>query len=419
MLISDVIIEVPQLHSGQQRIVSGLARNTVVRCGRRFGKSTLGVEMCCKGLIHDFPVGYFGPTYKLIAPQQDLLMGILQEPYAKPNRSEKFILKSGPPPRRPNDPVGRIDFWSCERPDPGRGRKYKLVIIDEAGLIRNFDQVWQGAIKPTLADYQGNAVFLGTPKGSQGLFNTLFKRGEQRQPGWASFQMGTIDNPYIDPQEIEDARKELPPDIFAQEYEGEPADDGGNPFGLDAIRECYKPSMFVEDPKPIAFGVDLASKYDYTWIIGCNKAGQVVVSERFQLDWGETKDRIIKTCGNYPTLVDSTGVGDPVVEDLVKVAGCSFEGFKFSNSSKQQIMIGLRNDIQTRSVEFADEELKLELEAFGYEFKENKVTYSAPEGLHDDGVCAFALCRQHVRTGPLHRAVEPGDLVTLKRKVRY
>jgi len=248
----------------------------------------------------------------------------------------------------------------------------------------------------------------------------LFAKGQSNDPEdaeWASFRRGTIHNPFIDPQEIEAARRELPPDIFDQEYRGIPADDGGNPFGIKAIADCFNPAMVMRDRQPYVFGVDLASKHDYTWIIGMNRQGQVVVSERFQFDWPTTKKRILEVCGRTPTLVDETGVGDPVVADLIAERG-NFEGFRFSATSKQMLMVGLRNDIQLGQIQFDDQRLKDELDMFCYEFKEGRVIFSAPEGLHDDGVCALALCRQLVRQGPARGALRAGDIITRPRRLR-
>jgi len=358
--------------------------------------------------------GWFAPTYKYLEPQfEEMATYFDRSPTFQVDRSSKKVyLRS--------DRRVSIDFWSCDKPDPGRGYKYHGVVIDEAGIIRDLKAKWEQSIRPTLTDYRGGAWFLGTPKGAAGYFMQLFAKGkslDSEDNEWASFRRGTIHNPFIDPNEIEAARRELPEDVFRQEYEGIPADDGGNPFGLDVVRRYYRPGMLVRDRQPYVFGVDLASKHDYTWIVGCNRQGQVVVSERFQFDWPTTKQRILEVCGRVPTLVDETGVGDPVVADLIATRG-NFEGFRFSATSKQMIMIGLRNDLQLGQIEYDDERLKLELEAFCYEFKEGRVIFTAPEGLHDDGVCALALCRQLVRQGPMKGALRASDLITRARRLR-
>nr|QRW43052.1 MAG: terminase large subunit [Caudoviricetes sp.] len=162
---------------------------------------------------------------------------------------------------------GVVEVWTLDSPDPARGRKYALAIIDEAGIAKDLLDVWQAAIRPTLVDYGGRALFLGTPKGRRHGFVTLFTRGDTGQdPDWASFRASTLENPYIPPEEIEAARKELPPEIFQQEFEGIPTDDGANPFGLDAIRKAVTEDL-GEQP-PVIYGIDLARSMDYTVVCG-------------------------------------------------------------------------------------------------------------------------------------------------------
>jgi len=407
-------VDLPSFHKGQREVYNLQRRHNVLVCGRRFGKSIMGTIMASEALGHRCRYGWFAPTYKYLEPQfEEIATYFDNKPGFRVDRSKNRLYLSA-------DRRISIDFWTCEKPDPGRGFKYHGIVVDEAGIIRDLKSKWEQSIRATLSDYRGGAWFLGTPKGASGYFMQLFSKGQSTDPEdaeWASFRRGTVHNPFIDRAEIEAASRELPPDIFKQEYEGFPADDGGNPFGLEAIKACFKPGMRVVDPKPWVFGVDLASKHDYTWIIGINRQGQVVVSERFQFDWPTTKQRILHVCGRIPTLVDETGVGDPVVADLQAARG-NFEGFRFSNTSKQMIMVGLRNNIQLGEIQFDDQRLKDELDMFCYEFKENRVIYTAPEGLHDDGVCALALACELVRQGPTRGALRANEIITRGRRLR-
>ena len=94
---------------------------------------------------------------------------------------------------------------------------------------------------------------------------------------------------------------------------------------------------------------------------------------------------------NVPALVDSTGVGDPIVEDLQRQRPGVFEGVKFTSQSKQQIMEGLAVSIQQRDITFPEGIIVNELEEFEYVVHRTGVRYSAPDGMHDDTVCALAL----------------------------
>jgi predicted phage terminase large subunit-like protein len=113
---------------------------------------------------------------------------------------------------------GVVEFWSLDTPDVARGRKFRRVIIDEAAMIPKLEEAWQGVIRPTLADLEGDAWFLSTPRGFD-YFHTLYQRGRSDEfPDWASWQMPTTANPFIPPGEIEQARQETPETVFRQEY---------------------------------------------------------------------------------------------------------------------------------------------------------------------------------------------------------
>jgi hypothetical protein len=93
-------------------------------------------------------------------------------------------------------------------------------------------------------------------------------------------------------------------------------------------------------------------------------------------------------------LLDSTGVGDPIFEELQR-AGLMVEGLKFTSNSKQQLMVGLQNAIHTKSISYPQGVIVNELEVFEYQFTANGVKYSAPSGFHDDCVMALALAYQN------------------------
>jgi phage FluMu gp28-like protein len=139
----------------------------------------------------------------------------------------------------------------------------------------------------------------------------------------------------------------------------------------------------------VAFGIDLAKSVDHTVIIGLDKDGNVAYFDRFQMDWHNTKENI-KRLPRCPILIDSTGVGDPITEDL-KRENIMVEGLKFTSQSKQQLMEGLATAIQQARIGFPDGVIVNELEVFEYQFTSNGVRYSAPSGFHDDCVMALAL----------------------------
>ncbi len=379
-------IELPQKHPGQQYVYQHRKRYNVIQCGRRWGKTTFGEVIASEVAIENEPVGWFAPTYKYLDLVWAEIATMLKPILVLKNRQQmRMELVTG----------GTIDFWTMDSDDAGRGRKYKRVIIDEAGLVKNMLGIWQAAIRPTLTDLKGDAWFLGTPKGRR-EFHELFQRGEQGKDNWASFRRPTVDNPCIDPAEIEEARQQMLPQVFEQEYLGIPADDGGNPFGMSQIAACFGP---VESAPVFVWGIDLAKSQDWTVATGLSASGHVVALHRFQKPWRDTMTYLAGVIGNTPALVDSTGVGDPIVEQL-QYHLPSVEGFQFTSRSKQQIMEGLAYTMQHGEVRFHDQTMRSELESFGYEYTATGVRYSAPEGLHDDCVCSLALANEMKRRNP-------------------
>jgi hypothetical protein len=205
-------------------------------------------------------------------------------------------------------------------------------------------------------------------------------------PDWTSFHFTSYDNPYIDPTEIDSAKRELPEVVFNQEYLGQFAENAANPFGSRSINACVS-AMSTNPVK--CYGVDLAKYSDWTVIIGLDNAGNVAYFERFQADWASTQNKI-RNLPRAPMLIDSTGVGDPIVEQLQR-DGLDVESFKFTSPSKQELMLGLQVAIHQERVHYPEGIIKQELEIFEYQYSSHGVKYSAPTGFHDDTVCALAL----------------------------
>ena len=370
-----MIIEIPEAHINQERILESEARFIVVMCGRRFGKSELSQIKIITEAVQGKQIAYITPTYSLAKVFFNRLIHAL--PFLNNKSDLKLSFPNG----------GSVEFFTGERLDNLRGRKFHWVIIDEASFIPELEQGWLNSIRPTLTDYKGRALFLSTPRGKN-YFYSLFIKDEK---GWESFKFTTYDNPYIDKTEIDEARTQLPEAVFEQEYMANPMENAANPFGSSHIRNCIQP---LSTREIVCFGIDLAKSTDYTAIIGLDSGGNVAYFDRFQMDWNSTKQTILQL-PKKPMLIDSTGVGDPIVEDLQR-EGRHIMGLKFTQVSKQQLMIGLQTAIQSRRVGYPDGHIVKELEVFEYQYSATGVKYSAPSGFHDDCVMALALAYQNL-----------------------
>jgi hypothetical protein len=192
----------------------------------------------------------------------------------------------------------------------------------------------------------------------------------------------------FDEQELKDAESVLPRDAFRELYFAEASDDAGNPFGLACVRAGISSLSAAE---PVVWGWDLGKSVDWTVGIGLDAEGRVCRFERFQRNWVQTTETIRLATEQVPALVDSSGVGDSILDHLQTTRGGRFEGYKFSATSKQQLMEGLALAIQSGRVRYPDGPIVKELDTFEFCYTKTGVRYNAPEGLHDDCVVALAL----------------------------
>jgi len=286
-----------------------------------------------------------------------------------------------------------IWFKSAEKPDNLYGEDVYSAVVDEASRMR---QEAYFALRTTLTATRGPLRIIGNVKGRRNWFYEIARKAQMGEPGFAYYKMIAADAVaagVLNAEEIAQAERDLPEQVFRELYLAEPSDDGGNPFGLDHIAACVQRGLAPGDP--VAWGWDLGKSIDWTVGTGLNKQGNVCRFLRFQKPWPQTIETIRHETGKVPALVDSTGLGDPVVEELQRSLGGNFEGFKFTPASKQRLMEGLAVAIQQRSVGVLEGPMKEELDMFEYEYTRTGVRYSAPEGFHDDCVCSLALAVSH------------------------
>lgn len=161
-------VALPRPHTAQQQIITEARRFNVVCCGRRWGKTTLGIDrLVGPATLEHQPVAWFSPTYKMLSDAWREVKRTLVAVTERVSEQEHRIDLLG---------GGSIDMWSLDSPDVARGRKYGRVIIDEAAMVRELQEAWEAVIRPTLSDYQGDAYFLSTPKGYN-YFHDLYARG--------------------------------------------------------------------------------------------------------------------------------------------------------------------------------------------------------------------------------------------------
>ena len=402
-------------HPAQQVIHKARGKRFRAVCtGRRFGKTLcLAAELLDRGGCEragDY--GWIAPTYNVadrgIEAFRSIADGFIQVCGRAPTRVE-FTGPAGPV---------RVWFLSADNPDNIRGFGFQGVVIDEAAAIPA--DVWHYVLRPTIAQTLGWAVFVSTPKG-RNWFYDLFTRGQD--PGetdYASFRFPSKASPFFPAKEWDEAKRTLPADVFRQEYEAEFMEDSAGVFRN--IEGCLVDARLVEGGRweveegvyhrNVVVGCDVAKHTDWTVLIAMDaQTGRCFAMERFnQLDWPIQKERILGFVRKHRgrLILDASGVGDPIFDDLKRVHG-DIEAFKFTPHSKTELVQRLIVAVEQRKVSWPEgfnRETRERHESSGsewgiltaemrrYEYQigpSGGITYNAPGGYHDDCVMALAL----------------------------
>jgi predicted phage terminase large subunit-like protein len=97
-----------------------------------------------------------------------------------------------------------------------RGVSLKFLVLDEYADIK--PAVWEQILRPALADQKGHALFIGTPMG-RNHFYELYKYAELGDDAtYKAWHFTSYDNPLLDPEEIDVAKKSMSSFAFRQEF---------------------------------------------------------------------------------------------------------------------------------------------------------------------------------------------------------
>lgn len=185
-------------------------RWSIVLAHRRAGKTVSCINDMIRRAITD---GKENGRYAYIAPYYnqaksvawDYLMRFSEPIRTNQNISELWVeLVNG----------ARIRLFGADNADALRGLYFDGVVLDEYGDWRA--GVYSTVIRPALSDRKGWAVFIGTPRGKNAFYD-LWQEAEEH--GWFKAQIRASESGILDPAELADARRTMPDDAYAQEYE--------------------------------------------------------------------------------------------------------------------------------------------------------------------------------------------------------
>lgn len=204
-----------KLHKGQYKVAVDTHRYRVICAGRRWGKSTLSRLIILKWATEE--VGLYWVVAPTRVQAKDVHWRSIKSEI--PNGWIRNINESELSAELQNGSI--IQLKGCDvQPQRLKGVGLGGLIVDEVAAIRNWDDVWWEALRPTLVDSKAPALFISTPQGFN-HFRDLYLM-EEKDEDFKSFRFTSYDNPYQDPKEIDKAKEQAiktqTMEKFEQEY---------------------------------------------------------------------------------------------------------------------------------------------------------------------------------------------------------
>ena len=359
----------------------GSEKYFVLNIGRQFGKTMLGINQLLWWAINSpgCKIAWITPVYK----QGKKVFAELEKAVAKSglfefNKSDLIISGFG----------STIEFFSGERPDNIRGNTFDYMVIDEMAFTR--PELWDEVLSATTMVKGKKVIFISTPKGKNHFHRLCMMPNYDER--YCYFHFTSYDNPMIDSRELDERKRSLPEHIFRQEYLAEFVDNASGLF--KGVRECIGQG---ERTSKAYAGLDIGRADDYSVLTILNDKGHMIHVERWRHDeWSRIIDKVAEQIKkfNAVTLVEVNNQGDVFFEMLRERCRSLIHPFTTTSKSKPVIIEDLAIAFEQRAIKIINETwLVDELESFTYIYNPNtrSVQYSAPSGLHDDGVISLSL----------------------------
>ena len=212
----------------QQEVWDDPARFKVIAAGRRTGKSRLAAYK----LIVEALSSTKGQVF-YVAPTQGQARDIMWQALLEIGHSViasshinnlqiKFI----------NGAV--LALKGADRPETMRGVSLKYLVMDEYADMK--PEVWEQILRPALADQKGGAMFIGTPMGRNHFYELYTYASVGDDETFNGFHFTSYDNPLLDADEIEAAKKSMSSFSFRQEFMASFEAMGGELFKEEYIK---------------------------------------------------------------------------------------------------------------------------------------------------------------------------------------
>lgn len=302
------------------------------------------------------------------------------------------------------DNKGWVGIYTATNENSIRGEAFHVVVLDEAALIS--ETTWTDVILPTLADTDGKAFLISTPRGRGNWFYREWQKGwvtpsKDREEDYMSFQAPSSDNPNPNIKKAAERAKLSSSDrTYRQEWLGEFVEDGGAVFQFVRRQAIAEQQGLPKQGHQYIIGCDWGRVNDYSvFAVYDVTEGAIVNIKRYralnyvdqQLPFLENLYNLFNPIG---VVAEVNGVGRPLVDHL-QSKGFPVIEFTMSLTTKNVLVELIAVGLETGSLRIINDTVLIdELEAFEIrKLPSGRVTYSAPmsQHSHDDTVIAVGL----------------------------
>ncbi len=299
---------------------------------------------------------------------------------------------------------GRVQVKTGSNPDVLRSGYADLLVLDECAYLD--PDAWRKVGIPMLADKNGSAVFISTPKRRNWFFELFVKAKSDTTGDWQAWNFSTRENPHLTEEAYQRLVENMTEEDFEQEILAKFLEGQGAVFRYiddSATIPVIETSPYVLGIEPIAghryvFGVDWAMSKDFTVIMVIDvTTKELVAFDRFnKVDWALQRGRLTTLYNIYkPSTIwaENNSIGSPNIEALQR-EGLPVRRFETTAITKPPLIESLVLAFDRKEIKILNHPI-LKGELMAYERKVSSTTgrsqYNAPDGMHDDTVMGLAL----------------------------
>jgi len=314
---------------------------------------------------------------------------------------------------------GTITALPCSL-DKLRGFHPDWVFCDEASIVPS-DMI-TSVIMMMLTKPGSGLVMSGTPK----AFDHIFRRAFLDRKRYSVHHYPSYSSPLVSKEQLEEWRQDMLKEEWMREVEAIWVEIAQSFFPMDLIVSCVDPELgdpdspdrCIEDIEKVNAnllrgsyyaGLDLGKQIDYSCLVVVQKTdtGKLRLVYKHQFPLGTPYPDVIGHVARanqvfkfQKLVVDKTGIGDAVVDEMQYIQIPNVEGLFLTDPVKEDILSHLKFVMEKKQLGILGDDAQLiaQINEQQWEYLKPKTAQERihlkfwhPQGRHDDQLFALAL----------------------------